>query len=315
MLVKALIAAAVLLVLVAGYLVFGYSGATDVRLELHASHPAQWTEKEVSVWLNTTVKYPEYAAVFRSNAVDGPTLFYLSEADLQFMKVKNPVHRAKLLAHLDVLRGKCVCTAPSTIDFWEYLRRQPYRVLYLGALFEFSPRVAFAHTAYFESQAMWDALSFVPGGEAYPTAAFVVAAIAFLVVPHAALMLIGAFALLPTNMFFGTSFVLSHFSKLLIDWRELSELIPELAEPRHTFQLWWNFLFNISTTRTAWLRETLFPLAFIILGPLLPYYATLGIFYLYLVYHIFLFVMYWLEKAATWYQSYAESSENNTATS
>ena len=173
------------------------------------------------------MKYPEYHKAFKLNGVDGPTLFYLAETDIEFLGVSNPVHRAKLLAHLDVLRERCVCTQPSTVDFWEYLRRHPYRVLYLGALFEFSPRIAFAHATHFESELVWNILSHV-GGDSYPALVYIVTALLFVATPHAALVAFGLYFIVPTNCFFGAAFVLSHYSKALTDKNELFSLLPEL---------------------------------------------------------------------------------------
>eukprot|EP00659_Diplonema_papillatum_P013554 gene13554-20875_t len=184
----------------------------DVRAELLEDHPANWD-----------VRYPEYASVFRMHAVDGPTLFYLTEADLQFLQISNPVHRAKLLAHLDVLRGKCVCTPPAQTDFWEHARKRPYQVLYLGALFEYSPRIGFAYMSLFESELLAGVLTYF-GGEYYPTAIFVVALLLFVASPHLGLILFALRVVLPTNWVIVLAYCLSHFGKLLQDWQELSSL-------------------------------------------------------------------------------------------
>ena len=187
--------------------------------------PPPPTEDDVSRWLNVTVRYPEYHAAFAANGVDGPTLFYLTEADFGHLGVKHPVHRAKLLAHLDVLRGRCVCTPPTTPDFWAYLQTNTYRVMYLGALFEYSPRLGFCYIGYFE----WEMLSDVLGLFGLSGYAVVsVAALLMLAAPHAVLTVVGARLLLPANYVLAVAYMLSHVSKALTDGREVLALLPEL---------------------------------------------------------------------------------------
>eukprot|EP01059_Diplonema_ambulator_P015511 TRINITY_DN2665_c0_g1_i2.p1 TRINITY_DN2665_c0_g1~~TRINITY_DN2665_c0_g1_i2.p1 ORF type:complete len:324 (+),score=56.98 TRINITY_DN2665_c0_g1_i2:37-972(+) len=282
----------------------------DARVELLPNHPANWDENEVAVWLNSTVKYPEYHGVFKAHAIDGPTLFYLTESDLAYLKITNPVHRAKFLAHLDLLRGKCLCTPQTQSDFWDYARKHSYKVLYLGAMFEWSPRLAFLYTAVFSSETLAAALA-PYGGETYPTIVYTVVSLLFMGAPHVALIALSTALLLPANYVLFLSYLLSHYNKLIVDFVELKELIPELKE-RRTFQMWYNLLFNMRASRTKWLKETLYPILFIVVGPFLPHLVTQIVLYLYFGSHIFYYIVFLIDIGAKYIQKFTGEGEQSS---
>ncbi|RLN89566.1 hypothetical protein BBJ28_00020667, partial [Nothophytophthora sp. Chile5] len=66
-----------------------------------------WTCEQVVRWLEQDVELPQYCEVFERNAVDGCTLLLLEASDLQLLLgITHPLHRSKLLAHVDRLRDR-----------------------------------------------------------------------------------------------------------------------------------------------------------------------------------------------------------------
>ncbi|KAI9992172.1 hypothetical protein PInf_017557 [Phytophthora infestans] len=67
----------------------------------------QWTTDDVLKWLEQDVGLPQYRDVFERNNVDGCTLVLLEGSDLQLLLgITHPLHRSKLLTHLDRLRDR-----------------------------------------------------------------------------------------------------------------------------------------------------------------------------------------------------------------
>jgi cytidine deaminase len=66
-----------------------------------------WTTEHVLRWLDEDVELPQYRDVFERNNVDGCTLVLLEGSDLQLLLgVTQPLHRSKLLTHVDRLRDR-----------------------------------------------------------------------------------------------------------------------------------------------------------------------------------------------------------------
>ncbi|KAL4172756.1 hypothetical protein KRP22_007919 [Phytophthora ramorum] len=66
-----------------------------------------WTAEHVVRWLERDVELPQYRDVFERNAVDGCTLVLLEASDLQLLLgITHPLHRSKLLTHVDRLRDR-----------------------------------------------------------------------------------------------------------------------------------------------------------------------------------------------------------------
>ncbi|RLN73389.1 hypothetical protein BBJ28_00019775, partial [Nothophytophthora sp. Chile5] len=76
------------------------SKSTQIPMEVK-----DWTCEQVVRWLEQDVELPQYCEVFERNAVDGCTLLLLEASDLQLLlSITHPLHRSKLLAHVDRLR-------------------------------------------------------------------------------------------------------------------------------------------------------------------------------------------------------------------
>ncbi|KAG3184952.1 hypothetical protein PC128_g13515 [Phytophthora cactorum] len=66
-----------------------------------------WATDHVLNWLEQDVELPQYRDVFERNNVDGCTLVLLEGSDLQLLLgITHPLHRSKLLTHLDRLRDR-----------------------------------------------------------------------------------------------------------------------------------------------------------------------------------------------------------------
>ncbi|GMF18229.1 unnamed protein product [Phytophthora lilii] len=66
-----------------------------------------WTTEHVLQWLEKDAELPQYREVFERNNVDGCTLVLLEGSDLQLLLgITHPLHRSKLLTHVDRLRDR-----------------------------------------------------------------------------------------------------------------------------------------------------------------------------------------------------------------
>ncbi|POM73585.1 LOW QUALITY PROTEIN: Hypothetical protein PHPALM_9553 [Phytophthora palmivora] len=83
---------------------------TDIAGELRDGIPLDvkdWTTEHVVQWLEQDVELPQYRDVFERNHVDGCTLVLLEGSDLQLLLgITQPLHRSKLLKHVDRLRDR-----------------------------------------------------------------------------------------------------------------------------------------------------------------------------------------------------------------
>eukprot|EP00760_Papus_ankaliazontas_P001969 PhM_4_TR10769/c0_g1_i1/m.24656 len=84
------------------------------------SNVAVWTIDDVARWARTVLRYPNVADAFAEHGVDGITLLALTCTDFDALNVSHPVHRTKIRAHLDVLRGECLCSK-YTPDVWRHI--------------------------------------------------------------------------------------------------------------------------------------------------------------------------------------------------
>ena len=217
---------AVVIVIVGLVWVFMGTGTPEVTAKLQPGHPVKWNEEDVKNWIRRTVRYPEYADAFLANSVDGPTLFYMKESHLEFLGVENPVHRVKFLAHLDVLRDECLCTPANKIDYWEYMRRNQFRVLVLMVLFFYAPRIGSLYLILVEAAVFTEALSYFGDAE---TSAFYYAAVSImLLVPHVGLVLFTLVVIFPTNFILAIGFVITCFSNGYKDFMIVKEMLPAM---------------------------------------------------------------------------------------
>ena len=66
-----------------------------------------WTVDRVAQWLRDDVELREYEPVFVRHSVDGCTLLYLEDCDLQLLLgIRHPIHRRRLLLHIDRLKDR-----------------------------------------------------------------------------------------------------------------------------------------------------------------------------------------------------------------
>ncbi|KAF0688922.1 Aste57867_19547 [Aphanomyces stellatus] len=73
----------------------------------HLVHPHEWLVGHVVDWLIEDVGLPEYAAIFETHEVNGATLRYMEESDLQFLlHIQHPLHRKRIGLCLDRLRDQ-----------------------------------------------------------------------------------------------------------------------------------------------------------------------------------------------------------------
>ncbi|RHY00072.1 hypothetical protein DYB36_014349, partial [Aphanomyces astaci] len=73
----------------------------------HLLHPKDWAVAHAVDWLIEDVGLPEYAAIFESHQVNGATLSYLEESDLQFLlQIQHPLHRRRIALCLHRLRDQ-----------------------------------------------------------------------------------------------------------------------------------------------------------------------------------------------------------------
>jgi hypothetical protein len=99
----------------------------------------EWSAEDVERWVNRTLGYPEYAAVVRTHLLDGPALLYV---DLEAaFNPQHPIHLAKMRAHVDILRRRCLCSK-RPVDFWSYLEQETALVWCSGTGAVFTPRLS-----------------------------------------------------------------------------------------------------------------------------------------------------------------------------
>lgn len=116
----------------------------------------EWSVEDVALWMNFTVGYPEYTPHILKHRVDGPTLLSLSAEDFDlYFPIEHGLHVIKLRAHLDILRGKCLCpgtqdNAGGDIEFWTLLRSENRRMWMLGGSSLQFPRVAMLVAYFFD---------------------------------------------------------------------------------------------------------------------------------------------------------------------
>jgi len=80
-----------------------------------------WTVADVASWAEDTLLYPDLSRSLRDNAVDGITLLALRPDIVeQGLNINNPIHAVKLMAHIRVLRGQCLCASYYTADMWSF---------------------------------------------------------------------------------------------------------------------------------------------------------------------------------------------------
>jgi hypothetical protein len=115
----------------------------------------EWSVEDVVLWMNFTVGYPEYSSHIAKHRVDGPTLLSLSAEDFDlYFPIEHGLHIIKLRAHLDILRGKCLCPgstdASHEVEFWTLLRTENARMWMLGGSALQFPRLAMLVAYFFD---------------------------------------------------------------------------------------------------------------------------------------------------------------------
>ncbi|ETV98042.1 hypothetical protein H310_09336 [Aphanomyces invadans] len=79
----------------------------EVLKPRHLLHTKDWTVAHAIDWLVEDVGLPEYATTFDAHQVDGATLSYLEESDLQYLlHVQHPLHRKRMALCLHRLRDQ-----------------------------------------------------------------------------------------------------------------------------------------------------------------------------------------------------------------
>ena len=63
-----------------------------------------WTKEEVAFWLENTLKLQKYVQTFLDNDIDGATLDYIGDDDLEDFGIKLNVHRKKILGEIQKLK-------------------------------------------------------------------------------------------------------------------------------------------------------------------------------------------------------------------
>eukprot|EP00759_Apiculatamorpha_spiralis_P034625 PhF_6_TR35712/c0_g1_i1/m.51847 len=105
-----------------------------------------WTVENVTWWATHVLEYPEVAALLggKTLAVDGYTLLSLTEQDLEVgLNITNPIVLRKILTHLQVLKGKCICPSAGdgSVDIFTYYQDNKYHAWPGISISMFSPRV------------------------------------------------------------------------------------------------------------------------------------------------------------------------------
>lgn len=113
-------------------------GASTVFCHDSAKPITSWSVDDVERWMVHEIGYPEYGEVIKSHRIDGPTLMYL-DPETAF-EPSHPVHLAKIEAHLDLLRGQCLCPSPAG-DLWSLIDAEPFRAATIGSGVAWAPRL------------------------------------------------------------------------------------------------------------------------------------------------------------------------------
>lgn len=130
--------------------------AADTRVAfLDQKSVDQWTVTDVELWMNYTIGFPEYSSFVRKHQVDGPTLAYLTDDDIDTaFPIEASIHLVKLRAHIDLLKRKCICSndreEKSVVEFWTLLRKHNFRMWFIGVTSLQFPRLSMLYTYYFD---------------------------------------------------------------------------------------------------------------------------------------------------------------------
>lgn len=148
----------------------------DQKLEVLRLKPVpDWTPTDVALWVNATLGYGEYSATMLKHLVDGPALLRLTAEDIEEgFPLASPLHRVKMMAHIDLLRGNCVCSpvagAVAVGDSLVTLLQAHHRQMcLLGGTALVFPRFSFIVSYIFDYEAY---TAFVGPEELPPSAAF-----------------------------------------------------------------------------------------------------------------------------------------------
>eukprot|EP01062_Namystynia_karyoxenos_P074275 TRINITY_DN71155_c0_g1_i1.p1 TRINITY_DN71155_c0_g1~~TRINITY_DN71155_c0_g1_i1.p1 ORF type:complete len:435 (+),score=119.19 TRINITY_DN71155_c0_g1_i1:82-1305(+) len=237
--------------------------------------PVDWTPHDVSVWVNETLTYPEYSAAFLSAQVDGPTLFYLNESDLAAIGVQHPVHRKKFLVHIDLLRGRCMCTRSHEANFWEFAQLNPYKALVLGGAVEFAPRFALGWLLVRDSPALEHLLGYVGGegdddAEAMGWATWAAVAVLSLLAPNAVIALI-ALRYIQSDTFISVVLCGTHMVGQCTDVMVFRDAWRGLVELNFQVTNWANFAWHVDEARREWIKSTVYVLPVAVIGMVIPW--------------------------------------------
>lgn len=67
----------------------------------------RWAPGDVSHWIGTVLRLPQYSEAFECSEIDGPTLLELDEVVMERdLFIINPIHRKKIIAHVKLLRRR-----------------------------------------------------------------------------------------------------------------------------------------------------------------------------------------------------------------
>lgn len=115
----------------------------------------EWSVEDAAFWMNFSVGYPEYTPHILKHRVDGPTLLSLSAEDFDlYFPIEHGLHLIKIRAHLDILKGKCLCPnserSDLETDFWTLLRRENTRMWMLGGSSLQFPRLVMLVAYFFD---------------------------------------------------------------------------------------------------------------------------------------------------------------------
>lgn len=119
----------------------------------------RWTCLDVEQWMNFTIGYPEYSVYVRKHVIDGPTLLYMRPADFEdAFPITHTVHLTKLKAHIELLRGTCLCPQ-SARDFWSYVDLHKDKVWWQGSLLLFTPRIGMLYSYFYDYESLVEMLT------------------------------------------------------------------------------------------------------------------------------------------------------------
>ena len=140
-----------------------------------------WSVRDVELWMNFTVEFPEYSPYLRRNRVDGPTLLGAEIEHLaENIPLENSLHETKLKAHLGLLKGACLCPIkPRVVDLWALLEQENFRMWVIGTTAMFYPRAGLL-MALFDTKTADALTSMIPE----PSAKIVVLVLSLLLCPN-----------------------------------------------------------------------------------------------------------------------------------